>query len=460
MHLDPILLSRLQFAWVIAFHILLPAFTVGLASYIAVLEGIYFFTKKDIYFRISIFWTKIFAVSFGMGVVSGIVMPFQLGTNWSRYADVTANVLSPLFAYEGLTAFFLEASFLGVLLFGRNLVPKWAHFLSATMVAFGTLLSTFWILSANSWMQTPAGYRIENGLFFPSNWSEIIFNPSFPYRLGHNVVAFYITTAFVVIAVAAYYLRRKEFMQESRIMLSMTFWLLTVLIPLQIALGDLHGLNTLHYQPAKLAAIEAHWNSEKRAPLILFAIPDAKNETNHYVVEIPVLGSLILTHDSNGVVPGLKQWPADQRAPVAIPFFAFRIMVGLGILMLSVMLLSLWLRWQQRLETAWFLRLCQYLGPIGFFTVITGWITTEVGRQPWTVYGLLRTVHSVSPSVSSRDVLLSLSGYMVVYLIIFPVGITLMLKLIRKGLSKTVPKEPTEGGQPSGPIITPPEYHS
>lgn len=460
MHFDPLLLSRLQFAWVIAFHILLPAFTVGLASYIAVLEGLYLFTKKDVYFRISVFWTKIFAVSFGMGVVSGIVMPFQLGTNWSHYADATANVLSPLFAYEGLTAFFLEASFLGVLLFGRHLVPKWAHFLSATMVAFGTLLSTFWILSANSWMQTPAGYRIENGLFFPNNWSDIIFNPSFPYRLGHNVVAFYITTGFVVIAVAAYYLRRKMFMQESRIMLSMTFWLLTVLIPLQIVLGDLHGLNTLHYQPAKLAAIEAHWNSEKRAPLILFAIPDAKNETNHYVLEIPVLGSLILTHDSNGVVPGLKQWPADQRAPVAIPFFAFRIMVGLGIVMLSVMLLSLWLRWRQRLETAWFLRLCQYLGPIGFFTVITGWVTTEVGRQPWTVYGLLRTAHSVSPSLSGRDVLLSLSGYMLVYLIIFPVGITLMLKLIRKGLTKTAPQEPTEGGQPSGPVITPPEYHA
>lgn len=460
MHFDPLLLSRLQFAWVIAFHILLPAFTVGLGSYIAVLEGLYLFTKKDVYFRISVFWTKIFAVSFGMGVVSGIVMPFQLGTNWSHYADATANVLSPLFAYEGLTAFFLEASFLGVLLFGRHLVPKWAHFLSATMVAFGTLLSTFWILSANSWMQTPAGYRIENGLFFPNNWSDIIFNPSFPYRLGHNVVAFYITTGFVVIAVAAYYLRRKMFMQESRIMLSMTFGLLTVLIPLQIVLGDLHGLNTLHCQPAKLAAIEAHWNSEKRAPLILFAIPDAKNETNHYVLEIPVLGSLILTHDSNGVVPGLKQWPADQRAPVAIPFFAFRIMVGLGIVMLSVMLLSLWLRWRQRLETAWFLRLCQYLGPIGFFTVITGWVTTEVGRQPWTVYGLLRTAHSVSPSLSGRDVLLSLSGYMLVYLIIFPVGITLMLKLVRKGLTKTAPQESTESGQPSGPVITPPEYHA
>lgn len=460
MHFDPLILSRLQFAWVIAFHILLPAFTVGLASYIAVLEGLFFFTKNEVYFRISVFWTKIFAVSFGMGVVSGIVMPFQIGTNWSHYADATANVLSPLFAYEGLTAFFLEASFLGVLLFGRNLVPKWAHFLSATMVAFGTLLSTFWILSANSWMQTPAGFRIENGRFFPNNWLEIIFNPSFPFRLSHNVVAFYITTGFVVIAVAAYYLRRKQFMQESRIMLSMTLWLLTALIPIQIVLGDLHGLNTLHYQPAKLAAIEAHWQPEKRASLILFAIPDEKNETNHFVLEVPVLGSLILTHDSNGMVPGLKQWPADQRAPVAIPFFAFRLMVGLGLIMFSVIVMSLYLRWRQRVETLWFLRLCQYLGPIGFLTVITGWVTTEVGRQPWTVYGLLRTAHSVSPALTGTDVLLSLSGYMLVYLIIFPVGLALMLKLIRKGPAKIAKKEPTEGGQPSGPVITPPEYHS
>lgn len=460
MHLDPLLLSRLQFAWVIAFHILLPAFTVGLASFIAVLEGIHFFTKKDIYFRISLFWIKIFAISFGMGVVSGIVMPFQFGTNWSQYADATANVLSPLFAYEGLTAFFLEASFLGVLLFGRNLVPRWAHFLSASMVAFGTLLSTFWILSANSWMQTPAGYKIVDGLFFPTNWLEIIFNPSFPYRFGHNVIAFYITTGFVVIAVAAYFIRRNIFVHESRIMFSMTLWLLTLLVPLQVLLGDLHGLNTFKYQPAKLAAIEAHWNPEKRAPLVLFAIPDAKNEMNHHVIEIPVLGSLVLTHDLNGEVPGLKQWPADQRAPVAIPFFAFRIMVGLGFIMLGVIILSLYFRFRRKLETAWFLRLCQYTAPIGFLTVLAGWVTTEVGRQPWTVYGLLRTSHSVSPSLTGFDVLLSFAGYMLVYLFIFPVGFFLMARIIRKGPAKIESNEPIEGGQPSSPVITPPEHNT
>jgi cytochrome d ubiquinol oxidase subunit I len=459
MHLDPLILSRLQFAWVIGLHILLPAFTVGLASYIALLEGMHFVTKREIYFRISTFWTKIFAISFGMGVVSGIVMPFQFGTNWSRYADATANVLSPLFAYEGLTAFFLEAAFLGVLLFGRKLVPRWAHFVSALMVASGTLISSFWILAANSWMQTPAGYKIVDGRFFPTDWWSIIFNPSFPYRLAHNVVGFYITTALVVIAVAAYLIRRRQFAEEGRIMFSMTFWLLTLLVPLQILLGDMHGLNTLKYQPAKLAAIEAHWDAEKRAPLILFALPNAKKERNDAVIEVPLLGSLILTHELDGVVPGLKQFPADQRPPVAIPFFSFRIMVGLGIIMLGLIVISLWLRLRRRLsDTVWFVRVCQFVGPIGFLAVLAGWVTTEVGRQPWTVYGLLRTAKSVTPSLTGSDVLLSLIGYMVVYLIIFPVGAFLMARIIRKGFSVAADTElPIEGGQHASPITIPRE---
>jgi cytochrome bd ubiquinol oxidase subunit I len=459
MHLDPLILSRLQFAWVIALHILLPAFTIGLASFIAVLEAIHFFTKREIYLRISTFWTKIFAISFGMGVVSGIVMPFQLGTNWSRYADATANVLSPLFAYEGLVAFFLEASFLGVLLFGRKLIPRWAHFFAALMVALGTLLSAFWILAANSWMQTPAGFKLVNGRFFPKDWLAIIFNPSFPYRFAHNVVGFYITTGFVVIAVAAYYIRQNKFLPESKTMFSITFSLLTVLIPLQIFLGDLQGLNTLKYQPAKLAAIEAHWQTQRRAPLILFAIPDAKKEINHAVVEIPLLGSIILTHHLNGKVPGLKQWPASDRAPVAIPFFAFRLMVGLGFIMLGFILVGLCLSLKHRLFDAhWFLSACQYSAPIGFLTVLAGWVTTEVGRQPWTVYGLLRTVNSVSPSLTGVDVLLSLAAYMLVYLIIFPFGIFFMGRIVRKGFSQTIPNLPIEGGQSSGPVVPPPEY--
>lgn len=458
MHLDPILLSRLQFAWVIGFHILLPAITVGLASYIALLEGLSFFTGKDVYFRVSSFWTRIFAIAFGMGVVSGVVMPFQFGTNWSRYADVTANVLSPLFAYEGLTAFFLEAGFLGVLLFGRSLVPRWAHFGSALMVAFGTLLSSFWILSANSWMQTPAGYKIADGRFYPESWTAIIFNPSFPYRLGHTVVGFYITAAFLVLGVAAWFLRHRKFPDEARIMLSTTAWLITVLVPIQILLGDMHGLNTLEYQPAKLAAIEAHWTRENHAALTLFAIPDQKAETNHLSIEIPELGSLILTHNFNGVVPGLKDYPADQRAPVIFPFFAFRIMVGLGLIMLAIAALSLWLRFRKRLyDSDWFLRLCEFAGPIGFLAVLAGWTVTETGRQPWTVYGVLRTADSVSPSLSGGDVLLSFIGYMVVYLIMFPTGFLLMRHVVRKGIQASDDVQPVAGGRPAGPVVAPPE---
>ncbi len=447
---DPLFLSRLQFAWVIAWHILLPAFTVGLASYIAVLEGIYFATGRDVYFRSSMFWIKIFSVSFGMGVVSGIVMPFQFGTNWSRFSDVTANVLSPLFAYEAIMAFFLESAFLGVLLFGRKLVPQWAHFFAALMVAFGTLLSSFWILSANSWMQTPAGYELVDGRFFPKDWFQIVFNPSFPYRLTHTIVAFYVTTAFVVAAVAAYLIRGGRFIEEGRVMFSMTLWLLSALVPLQILLGDLHGLNTLEYQPAKLAAIESHWETASRVPLNLFAIPDEINETNHYSVAIPLLGSLILAHDPNATIKGLKDWPPRNRPPVAIPFFAFRIMVGIGVIMLGLVVTSWWLRFKRRLfETRWFLQACQFVAPLGFVAVLAGWITTEVGRQPWTVYGLLRTADSVSPSLTGMDVWISLAGYILAYLIMFPAGILIMGRLVRRGpADSAVSESPIEGGRP------------
>jgi cytochrome d ubiquinol oxidase subunit I len=350
--MDPVVLSRIQFAWVIAWHFLLPAFTVGLASFIAVMEGLNFITGREVYFRISTFWIKIFAVSFGMGVVSGIVMPFQIGTNWSRFSDAAADVISPLLAYEGLTAFFLEAAFLGVLLFGRKLVPRWAHCVAALAVALGTLFSTFWILATNSWMQTPSGYEIVDGRFAPKDWLQIIFSPSFPYRLAHTVDAVYITTGFVVVGVAASYLRQRRFVEEARAMLSMTLWLLTVLVPLQFFLGDAHGLNTLKHQPAKLAAIEAIWDTHGRVPLNLFALPDEKAETDRYVVAIPDLGSLILTHDPNGVVHGLKDWPANERpSPVAVPFFGFRIMVGIVVIMLALVVVSLWLRWNVSCST-------------------------------------------------------------------------------------------------------------
>jgi cytochrome bd ubiquinol oxidase subunit I len=455
MDVDPVILSRLQFAWVIGWHILLPAFNVGLASFIAVLEGLQLATGRDVYVRISTFWIKIFSIAFGMGVVTGIVMPFQLGTNWSRFSDATANVLSPLFAYEGLTAFFLEAAFLGVLLFGRKLVPPWAYFVSALMVALGTLFSPFWILAANSWMQTPAGYEIVNGQFFSKDWLAVIFSPSFPYRLAHVVVGFFVTTGFVVLGVGAYLVRRQTYADEGRTMLSMTLWLLTVLVPLQILLGDLHGLNTREHQPAKLAAIEARWETERRVPLTLFAIPSDKAETNYFAIELPWLGSLILTHHLDGEVKGLKDFPADQRPPVAIPFFAFRIMVGCAVVMLGLVLLGGWLRWRGRLyDTSLFLDLVQFAAPLGFVAVIAGWCVTEVGRQPWTVYGLLRTAESVSPSLTSFDVAISLASYMVVYLLIYPWGLFLILRIVRKGPGRSDElASPIEGGRPEAPVL-------
>ena len=455
MDFDPVFFSRLQFAWVIGWHILLPAFTVGLAAYIALLEGLNFVTGRQVYLRVSMFWIKVFSISFGMGVVTGIVMPFQFGTNWSRYSDATANVLSPLFAYEGLTAFFLEAAFLGVLLFGRKLVPQWAHFVAALMVTLGTLLSSFWILAANSWMQTPAGYEIIDGRFFPTDWLQVVFNPSFPSRLAHTVVAFFITTGFVVMGVGAYLLRREKSAEEGRTMLSMTLWLLTVLVPLQIFLGDHHGLNTLKYQPAKLAAIEAHWETGRRVPITLFAIPDEKTEANHFSVDLPFVGSLILTHEIDGEVKGLKDFPADQRPPVAIPFFAFRIMVGCGLVMLGIVLLGGWLRWRGRLDdTPLFLQLCQLVIPIGFIAVIAGWVVTEVGRQPWTVYGLLRTADSVSPSLTGSDVLISLLAYVVVYLFMYPSGVLLMWRIVRTGpATAEEPDAAIQAGRPKAPVL-------
>ncbi|HYZ24413.1 MAG TPA: cytochrome ubiquinol oxidase subunit I, partial [Rhodopila sp.] len=348
------------------------------------------------------------------------------------------NVLSPMLAYEGLTAFFLEASFLGVLVFGRQLVPRWAHFFAAVMVALGTLASSFWILAANSWMQTPQGYKVVDGRFFPTDWAAIIFSPSFPYRLAHNVVAFYITTGFVVLGVGAYLIRSSRSIAEGRVMMRMALNLLIVLVPLQIILGDLHGLNTLEHQPAKLAAIEGRYDTATPTPLTLFGIPDDKNAVMNDEVEIPRLGSLILTHSWNGTIKGLKEWPEDQRPPVGPPFYAFRIMVGIGVIMLLVAIVGQVLRRNSRIfNTDWYLRLCEWVTPLGFIAVLAGWTTTEVGRQPWTVYGLMRTADSVSPSLSGGDVLASFILYIIVYLIMFPTGIGFMLALVRGGVKET-----------------------
>lgn len=457
--LDPVTLSRIQFAWVIAWHILLPAFTVGIASYIVLLEGLFLGTGREIYLRVSGFWTRIFAVAFGMGVVTGIVLPFQFGTNWSRLSDATANVIGPLLAYEGVIAFFLEAAFLGVLLFGRKLVPPWAHFVAALMVAVGTLFSSFWILATNSWMQTPAGYEIIDGRFFPRDWMEIIFNPSFPYRLAHTVTGFYVTAAFVVLGVGAYTVRRAKFGAEGRVMVMTALALLAVLVPLQIFIGDQHGLNTLQHQPAKLAAIEANWESRTHAPLTLFGLPDMAAETNHAAIEVPDLGSLILTHSLNGTVPGLKDFPPDQRANVPIVFFAFRIMVGVGVLMLAIVALGwLLIRRGRLFETGWYIRACQFTIPLGFIAVLAGWTTTEAGRQPWTVYGLLRTADSVTPSLTGHDVLLSLLFYAAAYLVIYPAGVLLMLHIVRKGPGEQAANPPVVAGRAELPVARLPSF--
>jgi cytochrome d ubiquinol oxidase subunit I len=454
MALDPELLSRLQFAWVIGWHILLPAFTVGLASFIAFLEGAYTLTKRPVFLNLSQFWLRIFAISFGMGVVTGIVMPFQFGTNWSRFSDAAGNVISPLLAYEGLMAFFLEASFLGVLLFGRKLVPPFMHFFAAIMVAGGTLLSAFWILATNSWMQTPVGYEVVDGRYFPKDWFEIVFSPSFPFRFMHTVSGFYVTTAFVVLGVGAYTMRRGQSIAEGRVMMRLALWFLMIFVPLQMVLGDAHGLNTLEHQPAKLAAIEGLWDGGQGVPASIIGWPDQSAQRNLDEIAIPKLGSLYLTHSWNGAVKGLKDFPADQRPPVAIVYFAFRIMVGIAFLMAAVVITGLVLLWRGQLDyTWWYLRLCEFTICLGFIAVIAGWTTTEVGRQPWTIYGLMRTADSVSPSLTGPDVLLSLLLYVAVYLVVYPVGISVMLGIVRRGPAASEEEtSPIGSGHPRLPI--------
>jgi cytochrome d ubiquinol oxidase subunit I len=446
--MDPVFLSRLQFAFLIAFHFLLPAFTIGLASYIAVLEGLYLWTRRPAYLRISGLWLKIFAISFGMGVVSGIVMPFQFGTNWSRYSELTASIVAPLMGYEALMAFFLEAAFLGILLFGRKLVPQWAHFSSAVIVAAGTLFSAFWILAANSWMQTPAGFEIVDGHFIPTSWTAVIFNPSFPYRLAHTVIAVYLTTAFTVIGVAAWYLRHGRYAEESRIMIAMGVLLASFLVPLQIVLGDLHGLNTLKHQPQKIAAMEGIWKGGPGQPAVLLAVPDGGAETNRAEIAIPKLASLYLTHDWNGYVAGLKDFPREDRPPVAPVFFAFRVMVGMWLVMCALTVWAWLLAARGKLYSSpVFLRVANWAIPVGYIAVTAGWITTEVGRQPWVVYGHLRTAHAVSANLSGADVLFSLAAYVVVYTMIFGAGGYYLVRLVQRGL-------PAEGGEP-GPAGRP-----
>jgi cytochrome d ubiquinol oxidase subunit I len=432
--LDPLLLSRIQFAFTISFHILFPSFTIGLAAWLVVLEALWLKTGKAIYVELARHWAKIFAVSFGMGVVSGVVLSYEFGTNWSELSRRGGNVIGPMMSYEVLTAFFLEAGFLGIMLFGWTRVSKGVHFFASLMVALGTLISAFWILSANSWMQTPAGYTVAaDGVLHVADWWQVIFNPSFPYRFSHMVAAAYLTTAFMVAGIGCWYILRERSVAHGRIMLGMGVSMLVWLAPLQVVLGDLHGLNTRQYQPAKVAALEAHWETEKGAPLILFALPDVKAETNHYQLAVPRLGSLILTHEWDGEIRGLKSFPPADRPNPIIPFFAFRIMVGIGLIMITLGACGavLWLR--GRLFTSrWFLRAMLWASPLGFVAVLAGWFTAEVGRQPWVVYGVLRTADAVSP-VPGGSVLTSIVLFVLVYGIVFGAGVYYMAKLVRRG---------------------------
>lgn len=431
--LSPVLLSRIQFGFVMSFHIIFPAFTIGLASWLAFLAGMYLQTKQTLWRELYLFWLKIFAISFGLGVVSGIVMSFQFGTNWSELSARAGNILGPLLAYEVLTAFFLEATFLGVMLFGWRRVSPGLHFFATCMVAIGTLISTFWILSANSWMHTPAGYEIRDGVFHAVDWFKVIFNPSFPVRLAHMGLAAFITTCFVIGGISATYLLRNRHRQAAQLMLKLSIGFAAITVPLQIFVGDLHGLVVHEHQPMKLAAIEGHWETQRGAALILFAWPDEAQETNRYQLDVPKLGSLIITHTLDGEIKGLKEVPRGQRPPVAPVFFAFRIMVGIGLLMLTLVIWSA-VRWRsgKLFESKALLRAWMLMTPAGFIAVLAGWYTTEIGRQPYVIYGLMRTAEAAS-AVDAGSVVTSLVAFGTVYLFIFAAGTWYLLKLLRRG---------------------------
>jgi len=446
-----VLLARLQFAFTVSFHIIFPSFTIGLASYLAVLEGLWLATGKRVYLDLFDYWKNIFAISFGMGVVSGIVMSYQFGTNWSVFSDKAGPVIGPLMGYEVLSAFFLEAGFLGVMLFGMKRVGKGLHFFATLMVAFGTFLSAFWILAVNSWMQTPAGFGVnEAGQFVPEDWWAVIFNPSFPYRLVHMLLAAYLTTALVVGAVGAWHLLKRgggdsPRQAAARTMFSMAMWMLAIVAPIQIFAGDQHGLNTFEHQPAKVAAMEGHYETRRRAPLLLFGFPDNEAGETRYAIGIPVLGSLILTHEADGEVRGLRDFPREDWPPALIVFWSFRVMVGLGMLMALLGFWSLWTRWRGTLATnAWLHRAAIAMGPAGFIAVLAGWITTEVGRQPWTIYGHLRTIDSAAP-IAAPAVATSLIAFVVVYFLVFGAGVFYLLRLMGKS------PDIGHGDEPEGP---------
>ncbi|MNZ16295.1 Cytochrome bd-I ubiquinol oxidase subunit 1 [compost metagenome] len=428
-------LARLQFAFTVSFHIIFPAITIGLASFLAVLEGCWLKTGNSVYKDLYKFWSKIFAVNFGMGVVSGLVMAYEFGTNWARFSDFAGSVTGPLLTYEVLTAFFLEAGFLGVMLFGWGRVGRKLHFFATIMVAIGTLISMFWILSSNSWMQTPQGIEIVDGRVVPLDWFKVVFNPSFPYRLAHMALAAFLSTAFFVGASAAWHLLRGRNTPQVRKMLSMAMWMVLIATPVQVVVGDAHGLNTLEHQPAKIAAIEGHWENKpgEASPLVLFGLPDMAAETTRYSIEVPYLGSLILTHSLDKQIPALKSFAKEDRPNSTIIFWSFRVMAGLGMLMLACALLALVLRRNAALyRNRAFLWFALLMGPSGLIALLAGWFTTEVGRQPWVVYGMLRTTDAAS-NHSALQMSMTLAAFVLIYFSVFTVGIGYMMRLVRKG---------------------------
>ena len=434
MDLTSLLLSRLQFAFTVSFHIIFPSFTIGLAAWLTVLEALHLWTGRPAYRLVFEFWLKIFGVAFGLGVVSGIVMAFQFGTNWSVLARMSGPIQGPLLLYETFTAFFLEASFFGILLFGRSRVPPWFYLFSTAMVALGTTFSAFWIMGNNSWMQVPVGYVMENGAFVPVDWFKILFSPVLWVRFPHMLLASYITGAFCVAATGAWYLLRQEFAAEAHIMLRMGLYLAAVLLLVQGFFGHLNGDYVHNYQPVKFAAIEGRWHDEQPASEVLFAIPDEAAEINHYAISIPVLGSLIgsMSFDSKEV--GLTDFPPQDRPPVIIPFFTFRIMVGCWLVMLAVAWVGSYLIHKGRIEHSRLLLWATFLSfPLPFIATLTGWFTAEVGRQPWTVYGVLRTADAMTPFLTTRAATISLIVFCAVYGFIFAFGTFYIHRLLRAG---------------------------
>ncbi len=434
MDLDPLLLSRIQFAFVVSFHIIFPAFTIGLAAWLATIEGTRLATGNPVYRRVFDFWLKVFGLSFGMGVVTGIVMAFQFGTNWSVLSARTGSIQGPLLGYETFTAFMLEATFFGVMLLGRDRTPPWFYFFSCCMVSLGTMLSSFWILCNNSWMQVPLGHVVVDGKFVPDDWWAITTGPIVRVRWPHMLLAAFLTTGMSVVATGAWYLLRRTYSEEGRVMLRWGIGLVAVIIPVQMFFGHLTGEYVLHYQPAKFAAIEARWHTQQPASEVLIAIPDASAQRNVFALEVPRLGSFIASGTWDAREIGLDTFPPDDRPPVFVPFWTFRLMVGMGLIMLAVSWFGTWLRFRGRLETTrWYLWATFASFPTGFVAVLAGWFTAEIGRQPWVVYGLLRTKDAVTPSLKTGDVLFSLLAYIAVYAVIYSFGLYYIYRVLRDG---------------------------